>query len=193
MEKNLPRPARWDPAVLLVAVCALLFGLLVRNGTLAAVQPFSDAASGISFSYPALWMTLPSSNAIVTIVNPQSSGVMRSCITLTKEDSLASGAMLSPEKAFLVTRSQQFVLYRVLAERDVQTLAARLHEFTYVYADDPYKDDPARSSVPIIVKAKDLMFTHRGVTWLITYRADSASFDEDLPALQRVMETLSLQ
>jgi hypothetical protein len=192
MEKSIPRPPRWDPLVLVVAVLSLCIGWLVRGHVAASVLPFSDSGSGISFSYPASWMSLPAGNTITTIMNPQSAGAYRSRITLTREETSPPSAMLSAEKAFLVTRSQQFTLYRLLDERDIDTGRVRIHEFTYAYAEDPFRDDPSRTSMPVIVKARDLLFTHKGSTYVITYSAEASSFDEALPSLRRLIESLSL-
>ena len=155
---------RWSIALsYLLIIAGLLIGLNQRDRALNRSGEYSNFEAGITARYPARWLLDESPDTIFRARDMSRPGFK----TEIQLSSLPIGADS--------------------AERNIFD---RLQALTMAYSYVARDASPFLAGSPAIVRGLDILTLRRGQALVISFRADTAVYDEELGTLSRFMETL---
>ncbi|HVO41197.1 MAG TPA: hypothetical protein VMT34_01180 [Aggregatilineales bacterium] len=170
---------RWATYLtLMTALLGLLLGVLLRARVINATDFYQNSQNGISARYPASWLLTQADlgEDLVFRVEDLSAVPFKTTMQLALRASGPDERANDVRDRLNISRSSQFVAYRALDTSPVTLVdgspALRMN-YAYV-ADEP---NPFLQSVPVVVRGVDIIVLRNRQVLIISYRADSASFD----------------
>lgn len=172
---------RWATYLtMLVALGALLGGLLLRSNTENATFPFTDTKTGLSVRYPAGWLLERGGERDDFVMRAQDPAAIPFKTTISLSSLLLGQDTTVYEVTELleIRRAQSLSSYRTLDITPI-TLPGGLQatQMTYSYAFS--EPNPSLKSLPVIVRASDVIILNRGQAIVATYLSDAESFDRN--------------
>lgn len=172
--------------VLLVTAAALTLGLLLKQRTSNQVWTYVNREAGIETIYPAGWLTDERGSYVVRVRDPKA----RPFKTQFLINIFPAGGQTSVRNvldSLTLQRAADLPAYRVLNVQEIDA-GVILTEMNFAYVDaDP---NPYIQRLPVVVLGRDIVIIDGNRAIVITYMADEASFDENLPAFQRFLVNL---
>lgn len=180
---------RWSIALsYLLIIAGLLIGLNQRDRALNRSSEYSNFEAGITARYPARWLLDESPDTIFRARDMSLPGFK----TEIQLSSLPIGADSAERNIFdrlSMRRAQVLIDYSVLGYGSY-TLADDSQALTMAYSYVARDASPFLAGSPAIVRGLDILTLRRGQALVISFRADTAVYDEELGTLSRFMETL---
>jgi hypothetical protein len=183
---------RWGSYLcVLLTVGLVAAGVNLRGSVVNATRRFDSPEVGISVRYPASWLIDQTSTQYVFRVQDPAAIPFKTSITVSI---IARGENSSAEEVLRdrsLKRSSQVAPYRSLG---IETIRLRdgteARQQTYAYAE--VEKNPFLRSEPIIVRAVDVVVMRGRQAIIITFEADSLSFEQDMRFFEAFLATLTL-
>jgi hypothetical protein len=163
-----------------MAILGLLIGVFLRSRVINATSFYQNSQNGISGRYPANWLLTEADegeNVVFRVENPAAfpfKTLMQVALRISGPDEQANDV----RDQLNISRASQFFAYRALDTSPI-TLAdgSNALKMNYAYvANDP---NPFVQSVPIVVQGVDIIVLRNRQVLIISYRAESSTFDQD--------------
>ena len=180
---------RWaNVFTILVCILLMLFGLNLRNQALSATSLYISPQAGVTAQYPQNWLIDTSDDYVFRVRDMSRTGfkttfqvAVQAVGPDAEERNLADRLSLDRIVTFTDYRVQPLEAYNFPDGRDAQAL-----NYTYVATDA----SPFLQSVPSVVRGLDILTISGGQAIIITYRADSSNFEQELPRFEQFLRQL---
>jgi hypothetical protein len=170
---------RWSSYLtIILAVVMLSAGYILRTRALEATQRYENTSVGISTRYPVGWLLEEPTDTKEFVMRVQDPAAIPFKTTLQISlIPIGPDARLSDLPSQLhITRATTLPIYRPLTASPMKLPNGRDGlQLTYAYAS--VESNPRLQSLPVIVRSVDVITLRNNQALVITYRADSQSFD----------------
>ncbi len=185
---------RWASYLtIVVAVVGLFAGFLMRSSVVNATQRFENKQAGIIARYPARWLLEENQGNVVFRVQDPTAIPFKTTIEITILP-VGPGARspLDVLNPLNITRAVSFPAYSILEFTPV-TLPGGSQATQMTYAFAHVESNPALQTVPIMIRAVDVVVLHSSQAIIITFQSDSESFDRNRHYFDDFLKTLELE
>lgn len=170
---------RWASYLtIIVALTALALGFALRSRALNATTRYENRQAGIAASYPQNWLLDEGSGSMVLRVQDPAAIPFKTTLEIAL---LPVGPDAHPADIpdlLNMTRARTLATYRPLEIVPVR-LANGQQGLQMQYAYVASEENPFLQSVPIVVRAVDIIVLRSNQALIITYRADAQSFEQN--------------
>ena len=191
-DEGFSRQQRWSHALtLLVGVLVFLYGLNMRDAALNATEIYTNVQAGIRVDFPKTWL-LDEGGDYVFRVRDMSRIGFKTTISITVRPVGAGMTGSNVLDGLNITRPQTLATYGILSTEDYtlpDDSPATAMNYTYVEVEN----NPFLDSVPVVVLGQDILTIKGGQAIIITFRADSQTFDQDIAIFNRFLESLKFE
>lgn len=190
--QQLTRLQRWSSYLTLgCALAALVLGIVLRNRALNATTFYTNPRAGISARYPANWLIDDAGDYVFRVRDMARIGFKTTIQVALRP----VGAGTTPQNVLTslsLVRSSTLATYRILSIEDYQLPddSPAVQMRYYFAATEP---NPFLESLPAVVLGIDILTLRRGQAVIITFRADAATFEEDLRIFNRFLNSLEFE
>lgn len=170
---------RWSSYLtIIVAVAAIATGYILRNRALEATQRYENRSVGISTRYPVGWLLDEPLDTKDFVMRAQDPAAIPFKTTLQISlIPIGPDARLSDLPSLLhINRATTLPTYRPLSATPI-TLPNGREGLQIAYTYTAVENNPRLLTVGVIVRAVDVITLRSNQALVITYRADSQSFD----------------
>jgi hypothetical protein len=174
-----------------ISVCigALLIALNMRTQFTTASTFYTNVQAGISVRYPQGWLLNEDDADYVMRVRDLTRMGYKTTIQVGIEP-VGSGASAQNVLALLsIRRSTTLATYRSLSSEAI-VLPNELTGLRQRFYFTATETDPFLESIPVVVSGEDIVVIQRGQAVVITFLADSATFDVEYAVFQRFLANL---
>ncbi len=179
-----------DLAVVGVVTLALLLGLWLRDLALYSTEEFAFDNLGITGDIPAGWLKEFGKDPLLSVRDP-SAGVFNPVLELRTYPLAAEADVTMALDALALERAATVEAYKTLdvAVVPMQEMTATQRSYAYVEVNhNPYVD-----RLPLVVEGVDLALRHEGRVVIVTYLADSDTFDLYYPYFRAFADGLKFE
>jgi hypothetical protein len=173
------RSLRYDAVVIVMVVLVLIVGWSMKSFVEGERTTFTDAEAYLTLRYPASWTALKEKGRLLSVRNLRSEGSFKVGLWLEVK-SIPSEAIKSVKEYIAplsVDRGQQLTGYRILSVGETQVGGIEAVELAYTYVDLPM-GTALQSSLPIVVRAIDILFANHDLLYVLTFVAPTETFQE---------------
>ena len=183
------RQQRWGHYLTLaIGVLALLYGLNMRNSALNATVVYNNVQAGIRAEYPRNWL-LDQDGDYVFQVRDMSRVGYKTTIRVATRPVSSSMSERNVLDSLNITRPLNLSTYTPLSfESYVLPDESPGTAMTYSFVET--ETNPFLASLPVVVSGLDILTIRGGQALIITFRADAATFDEDIAIFNRFLRSL---
>jgi hypothetical protein len=183
---------RWNSYLaLVVAVAALVGGLTLRNNTLSRTQTFEDLEAGVRAQIPAGWLVDAASDEYVFRAQDPAALPFK---TLLQVSVIPVGPDAVPDNildTLNITRPLRLSAYKIINRTDITLRdGSPAKRMTYAYTQD--ERNPFLETLPTVVEGVDVVVLRGSQAIVITYREESAQFDDNLYRFEDLLRTLEI-
>lgn len=183
------RQQRWGHYLtLVVGVLALLYGLNMRSSALNATVIYNNVQAGIRAEYPRNWL-LDEDGDYVFQVRDMSRVGYKTTIRVATRPVSASMTERNVLDSLNITRPLNLSTYTPLSF-EATTLPDESPGTAMTYSFVETETNPFLASLPVVVSGLDILTIRGGQALIITFRADAATFDEDVAVFNRFLRSL---
>lgn len=181
---------RWNHYLTLAfAVVAIIIGLSLRDSAIYAVKPYVNSLVGISALYPQNWL-IDTEGEYVFRVQDMSRIGFKTTIQVSVQAVNPNTAIRNIVDALTLKRAQTLAAYKPLPTNNAFVLSdgGTASEIKYAYTSitaDPFLDTP-----PIVVRGVDIVSIKRGQAVIVTFLADTNSYDQEYVTFSRFLSSL---
>ena len=183
---------RWASYLtIFVAVIGLAGGIALRSRSLNATDRFENRQEGLAANYPSNWLLEEGAGDFVFRVQDPAALPFKTTLQISLL-TVGPGARTADIPDLLnMTRAASLPAYRPLAITPT-TLPNGTQGIQMEYAYVATETNPFLQTVPIVVHALDVIVLRSNQAVVITYRADSQSFDSNRHFFDSFLRTLEL-
>ena len=181
---------RWNHYLIVAAAfISLLAASNLRDNALFAVTPYVNTSAGIRAFYPRNWLIDTKGDYIFRVQNASRVG-FKTVIQVSVQVVSNNTTTRNLVDALTLSRSQLLAAYRALPANNEFTLpdGTLATSVSYTYAS--INADPFLDTVPIVVKGIDIISIKRGQAVVISFLADSNSYNDEYSTFNRFLHTL---
>jgi len=181
---------RWNHYLILItAAIAIIAATSLRDITLFAVTPYVNTTAGIRALYPRNWLIDTTGDYIFRVQDTSRVG-FKTTMQVSVQAVSAATSTRNLVDALTLNRSQLLAGFHPLAPDNSFILpdGTPATAVSYYYAQT--SNDPFLDTVPIVVKGFDIIAIKRGQAVIITFLADSNTYDDDYHTFDRFLSTL---
>jgi hypothetical protein len=191
-DEGFSRQQRWSHALtLLVGGLALLYGLNMRAATVNATEVYTNVQAGIRVSYPKTWLLDEGGDHVFRVRDMSRIG-FKTTLSISMRPVGPGMTESNVLDGLNITRPQTLATYGILSETPYtlpdDSVATALN-YTFVEVEN----NPFLESVPVVVLGRDILTIKGGQAIIITFRADSITFDQDIAIFNRFLESLEFE
>lgn len=188
-QSELSQRQRWSIYLTLAVIIVLLyFGYVLRDASLNSVSVYTNIPAGITAQYPEGWL-LDTDGDYVFRVRDMSYAGFKTVIQVSILPVSADIVERNLLDRLSLNRSQTFIDYSILGYSEYELpneIPAISMLYTYVSRDA----SPFLEGIPTVVVGIDILTIQRGQAIVITFRADSANYNDEFPTFERFIEEL---
>lgn len=186
---ELTQRQRWSLylSYILIAVC-IYIGITLRDGSIYRTSEYTNIEAGITAQYPERWL-LDEADDYVFRVRDMTNQGFKTVIqvrTLPVSDDIVERNILD---RLSLNRSQTFIDYNVLGY-DTYMLPNELSAVTMSYTFVSRDASPFLEGVSSVVVGLDILLIQRGQALIITFRADSSTYDNQFNTFEQFIQNL---
>jgi hypothetical protein len=178
MNDGLTFRQRWATFLTIgITATALLSGLLMKSSVEGATQLFTDSVTGITARYPGGWLLergAPDADFVFRVEDPTALS-FKTSLSVAIEPIGPNATVYDMAELLTLKQAQTLAAYHYLGLTPIQlpngTAATRL---SFAYAASVA--DPFLSSVPVVVRADDVIVLSHGQAIVAGYQADAQSY-----------------
>lgn len=191
-EEAFTRAQRWSHVLtLLVGGLILFYGLNMRAASLDATEIYANVQAGIQANYPKSWLIDEEGDYVFRVRDMSRIG-FKTTISISVRPVGTGMTESNILDGLNITRPQTLATYGIL-NTDDYTLPddspATVMNYTYVAVES----NPFLESVPVVVLGQDILTIKGGQAIIITFRADSLTFDQDIAVFHHFLESLEFE
>ena len=181
---------RWASYLtIFVTLVALFAAFLLRGRSLDATADYENKEEGITAHYPINWLLEESKGDFVFRVQDPAAIPFKTTLQMALLP-VGPGARNADIPDLLnMTRAASLSAYRALAIRPV-TLPNGVQGIQMDYAYVSSEANPFLQSVPIVVRAIDVIVLRNNQALVVTYRSDSQTFEKNQHYFDNFLRTL---
>lgn len=186
---ELTQQQRWSMyASYILIIIAIYMGITLRDGSINRTSEYSNIEAGITAEYPERWLLDESGDYVFRVRDMSNRGYKTEIQvrTLPVSDDIVERNVLD---RLSLNRSQTFIDYNVLGY-DEYMLPNELSALSMSYAFVSRDASPFLEGVPSVVVGLDILLIQRGQALIITFRADSSTYDIELSTFERFIQNL---
>ncbi len=185
---------RWASYVtIVVAIGGLFLGYLMQSNVINATQRYENKQVGIAARYPAQWLLEENQGNVVFRAQDASAIPFKTTLEITIQPiGPGTRSALDVLNPLNITRAVTLSAYAELSIVPV-TLPNGLPATQMTYAYASVESNPALQTVPVMVEAVDVVVLHGSQAIIITYQADSDSFDRNRYYFDNFLRTIDLE
>jgi hypothetical protein len=182
---------RWNTYLALALAAAVLFvGLTLRSNTLSATQTFENLEAGVRAQVPNGWLLDTESDEYVFRAQDPNALPFKTTLQVSV---LTIGTDATPNLVLdllNLERAPRLSNYTEISRRDETLRGDPAKRMIYTYVD--YERNPFQASVPVVVEGVDVVVLRRGQAIIITYREESAAFNQNLYRFENLLQTVEI-
>jgi hypothetical protein len=186
---------RWATNLaILAAALAMLGGFLLRQNIEDATRLFLDRQTGISARYPAGWLLERGSlgGPFVMRVQDPAAVPFKTSLSIAILPIGLDAAINDITQILTINRSGTLAAYQTLGINAVTLPDGTAGtQINYAYATG--ENNPALRSLPVIVRAVDVIVVRRGQATVITFLSDATSFESNRRFFDAFLRRLEIQ
>ena len=193
------RPVEWetslrrDAPVIGLVVLALGASLTLKSLVLGQRATFMDPDAHLSLQYPASWSPSTEKGMLLTVQDLRSQGTFK--VTFSAEVKELEAQFTRPVQEmvvpFTVERGQELTGYRVLDLVETQIDGMEAARITYTYVDYG-AESHLQSTLPVVVKAVDVLVIHQDKLYALSFAAPAATFAQQSSILESILNSVDL-
>ena len=183
---------RRDLPVWLVLAVLLVAGWALKGTVEGRTAVFADPAGSLRVRYPAGWLAVPGSTALLDVRDPISGADVPTSLTVTKEPRVQDQSLDQIARAGILIRTKQLDMYRVLSADPVKVAGKDAVEVRYVFVADPHGAVLELQRIPVVVRGLEIVIPSDQTVYHIDLRADNAAFDAVRRDLDRIVGGIQL-
>ena len=185
--------SRIDIAVIVTVIFALFLGFGIRNNASNASRTVELGEGLPTIRIPTNWISGTPEGTIFHARNPRSPSIFNAELSVTSRPLAVGEDAVMARTALGLQRSQDLLRYRELDAVTVTVNGQPGILVTYAYVADPTREQGAIAP-PVVVQAQDLIFpSGENQALIVTVAADAATWDEEEPAIQIIMDSLDVE
>ncbi len=172
-----------------VAIAGVLGGLLLRSNIVNATARFENKQTGIAVRYPVDWLLEQGQDDFVIRAQDPAAIPFKTTLQIALMP-IGEGARVAYILDLLnINRAASLPAYRPLEIAPIMLPnGAQGTQMTYAYVAS--EANPFLQTVPIVVRAVDVVVIRSSQAVIITYQADSQSFERDRHYFDTFLRTL---
>lgn len=187
---------RWrtkrDLPVWIALAVLLIAGWVLKNSVEGRTAAFADPAGSLRLAYPAGWLAVPGSTALLDVRDPLSGADVPTSLTVTREPRVQDQNPDQIARTGILARTKQLDMYRVLSADPIKVAGKDAIEIHYVFVADPHGAVLELQRIPVVVRGLELVVPADQAVYHIDLRADNAAFDAVRPDLRRILSGIQL-
>jgi len=183
---------RRDLPVWIALAVLLIAGWTMKSAVEGRMSVFADPAGSLRVSYPARWLAVPGSTALLDVRDPISGADIPTGLTVTKEPRGQEQNLDQIARAGILARTKQLDMYRVLSADPIKVAGKNAVEVRYVFVADPRGAVLELQRIPVVVRGVELVVPVDQTVYHIDLRADNAAFDAVRRDLDRIVSGIQL-
>jgi hypothetical protein len=170
---------RQDVAVAVLVVVALALGGLLRLRLDGATATFQEEGAPFRITYPATWSVVePPAGMLLRAEDPRTDSAFKTTLTVERRDiDPAAPPTLQTLVDRRIAQQSEQTGYTLLSNDEVTIDGARGARIEYAYVARPI-DDPRRSGVPVVVRAREYVVVAADRAYYIALAAPENAADE---------------
>jgi hypothetical protein len=185
---------RWASYLtILVALGGLFAGFVMRSSVVNATERFENKQVGIIARYPSQWLLEENQGDVVFRVQDPAAIPYKTTLEISIVP-VGPGARsaLDVLNPLNITRAISFPAYTTVEIVPVTLPNGRqATQMTYAYAS--IESNPALQTIPLMIRAVDVVVLHSSQAIIITFRSDSESFERSRHYFDDFLRTLELE
>jgi hypothetical protein len=198
------RPLLWtreEPewVVWVLVIVALVVGWFLKGAFQYQMGVFTDPDSGLTFQYPADWF-LESNQAqigdegvILTVSDAQSESAFSTAFSVRVKTVKEETTAADQAELWILQRGEGLTKYRVLGKEPSQVAGQEAVTIDYGYVEDPLRSSALSVSLPVVVRAVDVVFLRDKQVYILTFASDQLAFDKEKKTLERLLNSVSFK
>jgi hypothetical protein len=170
---------RWSSYLtIILAVAALGIAYLLRTRAIEATQPYENRDVGISTRYPVGWLLEEPEQPVDFVVRIQDPAAIpfKTTLQIAIIPISADTRLADLPSQLHISRATVLPIYKPLTTTPI-TLPNGQNGLQITYSYAAVESNPRLQSEPVMVRAIDVITLRSNQALIITYRADTQSFD----------------
>lgn len=188
-DEEATRSQRWSQALtVILAVLALAYGINARAGVLGAATTYTNVRAGIQAEYPQTWLLDETGDYVFRVRDMSRIGFKTTILVMVRPVGTEMTAR-NVLDGLNIIRPQTLATYGILSIEDTllpDDIPAVVMNYTYV----DVETNPFLESVPVVVLGQDVLTIKGGQAIIVTFHADSLTFDRDVAIFERFLRML---
>ena len=183
---------RWSHYFALIfGLIGMVIGINLRDSTLHAATTYTNPQAGIIAEYPQNWLLDESDVGYIFRVRDMAATGFKTAIQVATQPISPQTSARNVFDSLTLARAQIFAAYNVINETPFQmpdgsTASSMSYSFVNTQV-NPFLQD-----IPTVVQGIDILIVARGQAIVISYLAEAARFDENLPILEQFLRSLTI-
>jgi hypothetical protein len=185
--------------VWVLVIVALVVGWFLKGTFQYQMEVFTDPDTGLTFRYPASWF-LESNQAqigdegvILTVSDAHSESAFNTAFSVRLKAVEEETTAVDQAEIWIMRRGEELTRYRVLSKELSQVAGQEAVTIDYGYVEDPLRSSALSVSLPVVVRAVDVVFIRDGKVYTLTFASDQLVFDEEKKTLERLLNSVSFK
>lgn len=181
---------RWNHyLVIITSLIGLFIATNIRDNALYAVTPYINTTAGIRAFYPRNWLIDTNGEYIFRVQDVSRVG-FKTTIQVAVQVVSNSTTTRNIVDALTLNRSQLLAAYRALPANNAFSLPDGTQAISVSYTYASINADPFLDAIPVVVRGIDILSIKRGQAVIITFLADSSTYENDYRIFERFLNSL---
>lgn len=172
-----------------VIVVCLYIGFSLRDNSLNRTTVYTNVEAGITALYPARWLLDETGDYVLRVRDVSNRG-FKTVIQVSTLPVTADIVERNLLDRLSLSRSQTFIDYSILGYSDY-TLPDETDAIAMSYTFVSRDASPFLEGVSSVVVGLDILTIQRGQALIITFRADSNTYEQELPTFEHFIQDLN--
>jgi hypothetical protein len=183
---------RLDLPVWIAAVVMLGAGWGLIKSADARMIGFADPQGSLRLQYPAGWLRVPGSTALLEIQDPLSGAPVATTLLAERAPRPADQTLDQIAREGTFDRSQRMVMYRVLRQRAIRVGGHDAVAVDYAFVADPHQSVPEAERLPVVMRGTQVVVATDKTVYRIDLRASAAASDRARVQFERILREVQL-
>jgi hypothetical protein len=183
---------RLDLPVWIALVVMLAAGWSVLRSTDAQTVEFADAQGPLRLRYPAAWLRVPGSTALLEVQDPLSGAPVATTLLAHRSARQAEQSLDQAAREGAFDRSQQLPMYRVIRQRPTRVGGRDAVAVDYAYIADPHESVLNAERLPVVMRGTEVVVFADQTVYRIDLRAAAAASDRARAQFDRILREVHL-